>query len=316
MRKILLFVCVCLCVLPALAQQDAQFSQYMFLGQYFNPATVGTEGVARFQLVTRSQWSGYAATFDQGGSQGTTAFTFNMPLYVIKGGVGLHIVNDVLGPLTNQEVQLSLNYQIKVSDDATLSVGARGGIFNKILDGSKLRPKDVGDPLIPAGQVKQGNTDFAIGAYYYTSAFYLGASVNHVNVAKYNFGLPQATNSQRIHSYLTAGLHYFVSDNVELTPSVLLKTDMAQTSVDANLLATIKGNYWLGMGYRLAEGPVAMLGGNFGRNNEFRIGAALDVVTNATSAKAPYSYEFLLGYALPAPRPSKKSPVKTPRFRY
>ncbi len=288
----------------------------MFMGQYLNPATVGTEGVARFQLINRQQWRTYNGTFDDGGAPATSAFSFNMPLYAIKGGIGLHIVNDVIGPLTNQEVQLSLNYQLKFNDDATLSLGARGGLFNKTLDGSRLRPRDAGDPLIPTGQVKQGNTDFAIGAYYYTSAFYVGLSASHLNVAKYDFGLVGASNPQKLHTYLTAGLHYYLNDNFELTPSVLVKSDLAQTSIDANILTTYQSKFWFGGGYRIAEGPIGMAGINLGKNSEYRAGIALDIVTNGTSAKAPYSVEFLLGYALPAPRPSKKSPVRTPRFRY
>jgi type IX secretion system PorP/SprF family membrane protein len=317
MTKSLLLCCLCCTFfLKVSAQQDAQFSQYMLMGQYLNPATVGTEGVARFQLINRQQWGAYTGTFDDGGAPATSAFSFNMPLYAIKGGIGLHIVNDVIGPLTNQEVQLSLNYQLKLNDDATLSLGARGGLFNKTLDGSRLRPRDTGDPLIPTGQVKQGNTDFAIGAYYYTSAFYAGISASHLNVAKYDFGLVNASNPQKIHAYLTAGLHYYISDAVELTPSVLVKSDLTQTSVDANMLATYQNKFWFGGGYRVAEGPILLLGINLGKNSEYRIGGAVDFVLNGTSAKAPQSFEFLLGYALPAPRPSKKSPVRTPRFRY
>ena len=33
------------------AQQDAQFSQYMFNTLYYNPGFAGTEGLTRFTLI-------------------------------------------------------------------------------------------------------------------------------------------------------------------------------------------------------------------------------------------------------------------------
>ena len=59
-------------------QQDPQFSLFMFNQTYYNPAAVGAEGLTRFQLMYRSQYSGYQGV-DPGGSQGTQMFSFNMP---------------------------------------------------------------------------------------------------------------------------------------------------------------------------------------------------------------------------------------------
>ena len=37
------------------AQQDAQFTQYMFNTIYYNPAYAGVEGVTRFSAIHRTQ---------------------------------------------------------------------------------------------------------------------------------------------------------------------------------------------------------------------------------------------------------------------
>ncbi|MFN3315425.1 MAG: type IX secretion system membrane protein PorP/SprF, partial [Raineya sp.] len=79
----------------ASAQQDAQFSQYMFNGFYYNPAVAGNDGRANFFLTHRTQWAGYGATFDDGGSPQTQMFSATAPfVYVPNTGIGLHVVRD------------------------------------------------------------------------------------------------------------------------------------------------------------------------------------------------------------------------------
>jgi type IX secretion system PorP/SprF family membrane protein len=314
MRKNLLILLIYLLgTCQAFAQQDPQFSHYMFNGLQFNPALAGTEDVGRFQLIHRQQWSGYQATFDEGGAPTTTMFSFNMPLYAIRSGIGLYVINDQVGPVTNRDLQLSYAYHLKLSPDATLSIGARGGFLMKTLDGSKYRPKDAGDPLIPTGQLNQNQMDFGVGAYYYTSGYYLGASLIHTNTPKYDFGLPASISTSRNHAFFTAGLSYYVSDEIELAPSVLYKTDMTHNALDLNLKATYNDTFWVGGGVRLGEGLLAMAGVT---KNNLRLGMAVDFVTNGTLAKSPVSWEALLSYALPVPKPTKKSPIRTPRFRF
>ncbi|MFN8354681.1 MAG: type IX secretion system membrane protein PorP/SprF [Spirosomataceae bacterium] len=319
MRKFLLGISALLLlnVLPAFAQQDAQFSQYMFNAQYLNPATVGAEGVVRFQLLNRVQWAGYQATFDDGGSPITQVFSFNMPLNQISSGIGFHLVNDKIGPLTNFELQLSYAYRLKLSPDATLSLGVRGGLNTKTLNADMFRPREVGDVIIPAGgRINESQPDFAIGAYYQTSAYYLGISLNHVNNSKYKFGQDKATNPLKQTLYLTGGFNYYLNDLIELRPSALLKTDLNQLSLEANVLAVYNNKFWVGAGGRLGDGVIGMAGVYLMPNNALRLGAAVDLITNGASAKSPYSHEILLSYAIPAPQITKRTPVRTPRFRY
>lgn len=301
---------------PVFAQQDAQFSQYMFNQLYFNPATAGAEGVTRFQLLNRVQWAGYQATFDDGGSPITQVFSFNMPLNQISSGIGAHIVNDKIGPLTNFELQLSYAYRLKLSADASLSLGVRGGLYTKTLDGSQFRPRDPGDPIIPTGKVNESKPDFALGAYYQTSSYYVGVSLNHINGSKYTFGADKATNPLKQTMYITGGFNYYLTDLIELRPSALLKTDLNQSSIEANLMALYNGKFWVGAGGRLGDGVIGMAGVYLLPNNALRIGAAIDLITNGASAKSPYSNEILVSYALPAPKVTKRTPVRTPRFRY
>jgi hypothetical protein len=51
-----------------LAQQDAQFSQYMYNSIYVTPAAAGIDGVTKFSALHRSQWLGYESSFGERGA--------------------------------------------------------------------------------------------------------------------------------------------------------------------------------------------------------------------------------------------------------
>ena len=111
------------------AQQDPQFSQYMFNSFYYNPAFAGSEGVTKITGLFRSQWLGYSPTYGDGGAPTTQIFSIHTPVPKLKGGVGGYVVNDKLGPLNNFEAQLSYAYAINVKD-AKLSFGLRAGALS------------------------------------------------------------------------------------------------------------------------------------------------------------------------------------------
>ena len=95
------------------AQQDPQFSLYMYNPLYYNPAAAGSEGVSRLQLTHRTQYLGYqtVGTGDGSAAQSTQMFSFNMPLAKIKSGIGIYALNDKYGPSINQAVQISYAYR-------------------------------------------------------------------------------------------------------------------------------------------------------------------------------------------------------------
>jgi type IX secretion system PorP/SprF family membrane protein len=85
----------------AFAQQDALFTQYMFNNLYLTPAFAGVDGVTRFSAIHRSQWLGYQSSFGDGGAPTTTMASFNTPIYKLRSGAGVYILNDKLGPQNN-----------------------------------------------------------------------------------------------------------------------------------------------------------------------------------------------------------------------
>ena len=103
------------------AQQDAQFTQYMFNQLYYNPAYAGMTAAPELTAIHRSQWFGYDGTINPSRAPNTQLISINNPLTSFNGGVGLYILNDNLGPVNNLEIQLSVAYQLKLKNGATLS---------------------------------------------------------------------------------------------------------------------------------------------------------------------------------------------------
>jgi len=81
-----------------LAQQDPQFSQYMFDRLSFNPGFTGIDGSICATAIHRQQWSG----FD--GAPTTTLINLHGPVSLLGGGLGLSIALDELGQERNNTV--------------------------------------------------------------------------------------------------------------------------------------------------------------------------------------------------------------------
>lgn len=301
----------------AFAQQDAQFSQFMFNQLYFNPATAGSDGMIRFQLMHRSQWAGYQGTTDLDGSPTSQLFSFQMPINSLRSGVGVYAgIRDGLGPAINQEIQFSYALRVPLKN-GTLSLGIRPGLYVRTLDFDRFRYNDPDDPVLPTGRLSETQLDMAAGVYYTTSNWYAGLSATHLIPSQYRFEeFSAGTNALQMTGFLNAGYRYYLTESIELNPNVLVKADAAALSVEGGVLAVFNDRYWGGLHYRGGDAAIAMLGLNFGRNNAFRLGYAFDYVVSGVTGKAPFSHEVMLGYGLPAPKAGRKTPVRSPRFRY
>ncbi len=90
------------------AQQDLQLSQYMFNKLVYNPASTGSEKNILASAAFRTQWIG----FD--GQPITQTVSIQSPLNKLHGGVGLYLVNDVLGIERTTSFMVSYAYNKKL----------------------------------------------------------------------------------------------------------------------------------------------------------------------------------------------------------
>lgn len=316
MKKVYIVI-LSLALFTASAQQDAHFGHYYFNQLFFNPATAGSENVTRFQAIYRTQYTGYQSTFDDGGAPVSQVISANVPLKMIKSGVGLTFVNDKVGASTQRDFKLSYAYHIPLGG-SQLAIGANGGFYSRGIDYGRLRPRDENDPLLGSGRVSQTAFDVGVGAYLYSPTYSLGLSVNHLTEPRFGLASTNATNVLQRSAYLSGSMLFGVSYMIDISPMFIVESNISNMSIttfSAGAIATYDNTYWLGGSYRMGDAVTAMLGANI-LGGSLRVGYAIDIVVTGTSGKSSTSHEVMLSYALSALRAGKKSIIRTPRYRY
>lgn len=316
MRKGLLILIFFSATGHAIAQQDPQFTHYMFNTLYYNPGFAGVEGITRFTFLHRSQWLGYTPTIGSGGAPTTQYVGGTAALYKINAGFGGYIVNDRLGPQNNLEAQASFAYHLALKD-AKLSLGVRAGFYSQTLNGDLYEANDPNDPLIPekGARYTQTKPDLAAGAFFRKEKYYAGVSFSHLIKSEFDFNLGQRSALQS-HMYVTGGYYYDVSFDLRFQFMGLVKTDFTKTSFDIGGLAYLKDTMWGGLSFRQSEAAILMLGYSFLKDKSLKLGYALDYVIKDQEAKQPTSHEFMLAYELPVGPPNARKVVRTPRYRH
>jgi len=326
------------------AQQDAQWSHFMFNQQFYNPAYSGVEQVTRFSLLHRTQWLGYEATISadrDGGAPSQQELSISHPLKILKSpvvnsGIGLVVVNDKLGPLRKQDVKLDFAYHYKPRFGGTISFGVRAGIQSQSIDGSLLRAAEEGDFIVESfgnDRLSQVRPDFGAGIYYDTRKYYINAALSHLTKSSFDFGTDSDSLNSELARNLTlaAGYNIFLS-RLTVTPALHYISDFNHSSFNLGILANIDDyKYWAGASFRqsfvdqevndggkqlITDDFFVVLGISLLKDKALRIGYAFDLVTSGVDAKSGTSHEIMLSYALPVSLEKRKTPIKDPRYRH
>lgn len=300
----------------AFAQQDPQFTQYMFNNLYYNPGYSGVEGTTKVSMLYRSQWSGYTPTFYGGGAPTSQMVTFSTPIYKLNSGFGAYVLNDQLGPQNNLEAQVSYAYHLGLKD-AKLSFGLRAGVYSQTINTKLYRFIDLDDPNLPKdpGRYVQIKPDLAAGLFFRKEKFYLGAGFNHLTQAKFQYGLTDRSRLET-HTYITGGYFYEANFDLRLQTVVLIKSDFVKTQFELGGIAYWKDTMWGGLSFRQSEAVIALLGWSFLKDKSLKAGYAMDVVYQDRAAKQPLSHELMVTYELPTVPGVGKKVVRTPRYRH
>lgn len=302
MKKLVLVLLFCSAV--SFAQQDAQFTQYMHNTININPAYAGSRGVMSVFGLYRTQWVGLD------GAPETSTLSVNTPLNNSKIGLGFSLVNDKIGPTTENNFSVDFSYSIQTSATAKLSFGIKGSanIFN--LDPNKLTPEHQGDPQFSDFKNKF-SPNVGAGIYWHSDKGYIGLSVpNFIETNRYDDN-ETAIFKEQINYYLIAG-YVFNLDRYEMIkfkPAVLAKmVDGSPLQVDASANFMFNEKFVVGVSYRWSAALSAMAG--FQINKNMYIGYAYDRETtklnnyNSGSHEIFLRYEFLKNY----------SRITSPRF--
>lgn len=299
--KFLIFALSLVCY-TSFAQQDAQYTQYMYNTININPAYAGSRGVMSIFGLHRTQWVGLD------GAPTTNAFSLNTPINDSNLGLGLSFVNDKIGPTSDNTISADLSYTINTSDTFKLSFGvkASGNFFN--LDVNKLNPADPADDNLQPFD-NEFSPNIGAGVYLHSDKMYFGLSVpNFLQDKKYNDN-QYAVFQERMNFYAIGGYVFDISQDVKFKPAFLTKlVTGSPLQVDASANFLFMDKFMLGAAYRWDAAVSAMAG--FQVTDGLFIGYGYDRETTNLRRFNSGSHEVFLRFELF----NKVSKLVSPRF--
>lgn len=302
MRTKILYFALMLIGLVSYAQQDAQYTQYMYNTINVNPAYAGSRGVLSVFGLYRTQWVGLD------GAPETGAFSINSPIANSNLGVGLSFVNDRIGPTNENTISADISYTIRTSETYKLSFGVKGtaNLFN--LDVTKLNPQDGGDPML-----QNLDNDFSpnvgAGVYLHSDKLYLGASVPNFFETKRYDDNDRAVYKERMNMYFIGGYVFDLSPSLKFKPAFLTKiVEGAPLQLDVSGNFLINEKFVLGAAWRWDAAVSAMAG--FQITDGLFIGYGYDLETTKLANYNSGSHEVFLRFELF----KKQEKIVSPRF--
>jgi len=294
------------------AQQDAQYTQYMYNTLAVNPAYAGSRGGLSMAALHRSQWAGID------GAPTTQTFNIHAPVST-RVGLGLSIVNDEIGNGTNQDTYLDavFSYSIPAFNEGKLSFGLKAGGHFLNIDFNQLRNFEAQDTgVAPANIDRKFSPNFGAGIYYHSNKFYAGLSVpnfletEHFDRSGQN-GSSSFLTQERMNLYLISGYVFDLNPDLKFKPAVLFKAVRGaplQADLSANFL--LKDKFSFGAAYRWSAAFSGLIGMQL--TNQFMVGLAYDRETSELGSLTfnDGSFELFLRYEF---RGNKRK-VLTPRF--
>ena len=285
------------------AQQDPQYTQYMYNTNMINPAYAGSRGTLNVFGMYRTQWVGLD------GAPKTANVSVSTPLGESGLGLGVNFTNDRLGAMDENNISVDLAYAIDLNADYKLAFGLKGTANLLSVDYTKLNIHNPTDPVSQENLNNKFNPNIGAGVYLYSDKAYVGLSVpNFLTTDRYDDN-DITTMRQKMHFYLMGGYVFDVSENLLIKPAALVKAVSGaplQVDLTANFLMYDK--FTLGAAYRWDASVSALAG--FQVNENLFVGYSYDFETTALQRYNSGSHEIFLRFELF----NRRSTINAPRF--
>lgn len=271
------------------AQQDSQFTQYMYNTITVNPAYAGSRGSLSVLGLYRNQWVGLD------GAPETLNFSAHSPIGIKGIGLGMSFTSDKIGPSSESFITADFSYTIQLAEELKLSFGIKGGMSIWSLDPNKLNIYDPNDYNLR----QQNNSSPIIGAgfYLHTEKWYVGlSSPNFLETDHYD-DIQVSMATEKTHIYLIGGYVFTLNPNLKLKPAVLAKAVIGSPwAIDISANALLYDKVTFGLAYRLDAAVSALAG--FQISDNMMIGYAYDYDTTELGNYNSGSHEIFLRFEL------------------
>lgn len=306
------------------AQQDPQFTQFMYNKLIYNAGYAGTSGAICGVLQYRKQWLGFE------GAPTSFAFAADMRLKGLPLGIGITAINDKIGPMSTNYIRVAGAFNKKIGP-GTLGAGVDVGILQKSISSDWITPEPTkSDPTIPGtggqsplgtatftnGDLNKITYDLGLGVFYnIPGKAYIGLSSTHLPSQQIKEG--KLGYKVTAHYYLMAGYTFQINKWSKITPNVMYKNDLAASSLDANLTFLWSDMLWIGGTYRVNDAAAVLAGfqGKAMKANAlgYKVGLSYDFRNSTLGTNTSGTVEFILG-ACYTPTVKKATTYRSDRF--
>jgi len=304
--SLIILVCVmCICVFTEThAQQDPQYTQYMYNTMSVNPAYVGSKGHGTITGLGRTQWVGFE------GAPDTQTLSYDTPIGFRGLGLGFNLVNDKIGPSHELYLDGNLSYTIDTGEDGNLAFGLKLGMrllnidwsIGRSLEQETLFDNNITNKFLPT---------IGAGLYYYKPKWYIGFSIpNFLNQEHYDETLRSVEEAaiERMHFFLIAGYVFDLSENIKFKPAGLFKgVAGAPVSLDLSANFLFFNKFRAGVAWRWGDSVAGLLG--FQISEALKLGYSYDLTTSNYRVANSGTHEIMLQYEI-----FKQKRLKSPRF--
>lgn len=291
------------------AQQEIQFTQYMFNRLAINPAYAGSSGSMCGSLMYRGQWLGLrldapTPNAEAGSLPTDYLFSFDSPVKFLHGGLGITLFADKIG--YNSTVSGSVDYAFHLYwGHGNLSAGIEGNFYSISRDKGLLGSDDLpgnptqipttsSDPSINNQEVSDFLIDASTGVYYQVpGVYYLGFAIKNILGAhsdELNFSTSRVVN-------VLGGYEYIIPSNpsFRLKPSALIRTaNFSVFQYDVSCLLEYQNLFWGGVSYRFQDAVSFLAGVNW---DKLKFGVAYDLTTSKLGVyKTGFSFGSVEAY--------------------
>lgn len=308
-KKVTLFMIIVLTCNYMSAQQDAQYTQYMYNPTIVNPAYAGSRDVMSIFGLYRTQWVGLE------GAPKTGTLSMHTPIENSRLGLGLSLVNDRIGPSDESNFAVDISYTIDVSYQYKLAFGLKGSANLINVDYTKLAIYDPSDSRFQQNIDNRFSPNVGAGVYLYSDNTYVGLSAPALLQTKHFDGSVDYNGSstffaaQQVHYYLMAGHVFDLDYNLKFKPSALVKmTEGAPLQVDLSANFLFNEKFTAGVAYRWSAALSALVG--FQVSDGLFIGYAYDAETTKLANYNSGTHEIFLRFELF----KKYDKIVSPRF--
>lgn len=271
------------------AQQEAQFTQYMYNPVSFNPGYAGSRDVLSIFGMYRAQWVGLD------GAPTTSTFSAHSP---IGGnvGLGLSFINDRIGPSDENTISTDISYTINTSENYKLAFGMKltANLLN--VDFTKLT-QQPGDSELEYNIDNRFSPNIGAGLFWYSDKSYIGLSIPNFLETKHFDEQQASALTSKMHYYFIGGYVFDLTEEIKFKPSILVKAVQhapLQADVSANFLFNEK--FTLGVAYRWSAAVSAMAA--FQVTDGLLIGYGYDAETTRLANYNSGSHEIFLRFEL------------------